>query len=257
MTTKRSRNKPWNHVQPQTGDVPATWLRDMLSSSELLPFAVRPDPQTAIIPIRDDGALDILAPSNNPFLKNLDAIYRELRGQGLHTPSTLLQHIDYNQALSNQPAKPGKRSTLVAHPASGDIMRGARIPPGVAVIQDSIHYFRARTSDEAAFLVALLNAPCLTRAFAESRTSGRHFKNNPWRAIPIPRYDPANASHWRLVALCKHAERAAASWTASATAAHGQVAASKRIRELLTDTGILRLIDSAARALLPEHVDDG
>ena len=74
-------------------------------------------------------------------------------------------------------------------------MRAARIPPGIAVLQDTIHFFQARTSDEAAFLVALLNAPCLTRAFVESRTSGRHFKNNPWRTIPIPRYDRANPLH--------------------------------------------------------------
>ena len=256
ITTKRSKNDPWSDLDPQTGDVPATWLRDLLTSNELLPFAVRPTLQTAIIPTRHDGGLDALAASQNPFWSDLDAIYRELRGQGRHTPPTLLERIDYNHALSNQFARRGKRSTVVLQPASGDIMRGARVPPGFAVIQDTIHYFRARTSDEAAFLVALLNAPCLTRAFAESRTSGRHFKNNPWRAIPIPRHDPANPVHRRLVTLCKRAERASSFWLAAASPTYGQVAASKRIRALLCETGPFLSINQSVRAVLPDHADN-
>ena len=256
VTTKRSKNDPWCDLDPQTGEVPLAWLRDLLTSNELLPFAIRPSLQTAIIPTRNDGELDTLAAAHNPFWNNVDTIYRELRGQGRHTPSTLLERINYNRALSIQPNQPGKRPTVVLQPASGDIMRAARIPPGFAVLQDAIHYFQARTSDEAAFLVALLNAPCLTRAFAESRTSGRHFKNNPWRAIPIPRYDRANPLHRRLATLCKRAEREFGAWLASAAPTHGQVAASKRIRRMLIETGLFHSIDEAARAVLPNHADD-
>lgn len=255
VTTTRSSHKPWNEVDTQTGDIPATWLRHLLTSSELHPFSLRPTLQTAIIPTSDTGALQTLPAASNPFWAKLDAIYREYRGQGRHTPQTLLHRIDYNRALSSQLAKPGRRPTLVLHPASGDIMRAARVPPGFAIIQDTIHYFRARTSNEAAFIVALLNAPCLTRAFAESRTSGRHFKNNPWRAIPIPRYDRTNPAHRRLVTLCKRAELSATTWLSSSATPSGQVAASKRIRELLKDAGILRSIDDAARSLLPDHSD--
>ena len=256
VTTKRSKNDPWCDLDPQTGEVPLAWLRDLLTSNELLPFAIRPSLQTAIIPTRNDGELDALAAAHNPFWNNVDTIYRELRGQGRHTPSTLLERINYNRALSIQPNQPGKRPTVVLQPASGDIMRAARIPPGFAVLQDAIHYFQARTSDEATFLVALLNAPCLTRAFAESRTSGRHFKNNPWRAIPIPRYDRANPLHRRLATLCKRAERESGAWLASAAPTHGQVAASKRIRRMLIETGLFHSIDEAARAVLPNHADD-
>ena len=255
VTTTRSSHKPWTEIQPQTGHVPATWLRDLLTSGELLPFAVKPILQTAIIPTRDSGTLETLAASHNSFWADLDAIYQDLRGQGRHTPATLLERIDYNRALSNQSTRPGTRSTVVLQPASGDIMRGARIPPGFAILQDTIHYFRARTSDEAAFLVALLNAPCLTRAFADSRTSGRHFKNNPWRAIPIPRYDRGNPSHRRLTALCKRAEHACSTWLASAPTTYGQVAASKRIRELLDETGLSRSLNETARTVLPDHAE--
>lgn len=253
VTTTRSRNDPWRDVNPQTGEVPDRWLRDLLTSNELLPFGIRFYLQTAIVPTDENGKLDAASATDNAFWKDLDAIYRELRGQGRNTPPTLLDRIDYNRALSGQPHEARKRSTVVLHPASGDIMRAARVPPGTAILQDTIHYFQARTSDEAAFLVALLNAPCLTRAFAESRTSGRHFKNNPWRAIPIPRYDRTDALHRRLATLCKRAEPATAAWLASTQATHGQVAASARIRRMLAEAGHLQSIDSAARALMPNH----
>ena len=260
VTTKRSRNDPWNDLDPQTGEVPLSWLRDLLTSNELLPFTIRQTLQTAIVPIRDHGRLNILAVADSPFWNHLDEIFRELRGQGRNTPGTLIEQVDYNAKLSAQLDRPGinqtrSRKTLVMHPASGDVMRGARVPPGTAILQDTIHYFQARTSDEAAFLVALLNAPCLTRAFAESRTSGRHFKNNPWRAIPIPRYDRTDPLHRRLATLCKRAERAAASWLTSGSVPHGQVAASTRIRQMLAELRHLQSIDEAARALLPNHAD--
>ena len=229
VTTTRSRNEPWNEIDPQTGEVPAHWLRSLLTSNELLPFSIRPSLQTAIIPYSHQGELDAAAAANNRFWTQLDAFYRELRGHGRGTPPTLLDRIDYNRALSRQSRKAGKRPTVVLQPASGDVMRGARVPPGIAILQDTIHYFQARTSDEAAYLVALLNAPCLTRAFAESRTSGRHFKNNPWRAIPIPRYDRSDPLHRRLATLCKRAENTTAAWLAEAPLPHGQVAASGRM----------------------------
>lgn len=253
VTTTRSTHDPWSELDPQTGEVLERWLRDLLTSRELLPFAIRPSLQTAIIPTDENGRLDAAPATDNAFWNDLDAIYRELRGQGRNTPPTLLDRIDYNHALSGQPHRVGKRSTVVLHPASGDIMRAARVPPGTAILQDTIHYFQARTSDEAAFLVALLNAPCLTRAFAESRTSGRHFKNNPWRAIPIPRYDRAVALHRSLATLCKRAERATAAWLASTPSTLGQVATSTRIRQMLAETRQLHSIDIAARALLPNH----
>ena len=80
-------------------------------------------------------------------------------------------------------------------------MRAARIPPGTVILQHTLHYYTAASASEAAFLVALLNAPSLHRAYVDSRTSGRHFTNNPWRAIPIPRYDATDSLHVRLSEL--------------------------------------------------------
>ena len=136
-------------------------------------------------------------------------------------------------------------------------MRGARIVPGTAIVQHKIHYFDCPTAAEAAFLAALLNAPCLTRAFLHSRTSGRDFVNNPWRHIPIPRYDPDNGVHRRLARLCEQAEQIAEDWLREEGEERpwGQVAASKRIRAQLRKEGVFDRIDDAVRAILPDHAE--
>ena len=48
---------------------------------------------------------------------------------------------------------------------------------------------------EAAYLKILLNAGCLQQTFADARASGRDFHLQPWRKVPIPRYDKSVALH--------------------------------------------------------------
>ena len=134
-------------------------------------------------------------------------------------------------------------------------MRGARSQPGSFVVDDTLYYFNAASAGEAGYLTALLNAPCLSRAFRESRTSGRDFHQHPWRTIPIPRYDAADEVHRELARLCNRAERTTRIWLCQQTARYGQVAASSRIRSLLNEQGILGAIDRAAAILLPEHAN--
>ena len=137
-------------------------------------------------------------------------------------------------------------------------MRGARIAPGDVIIQHKIHYFNCPSATEAGYLVAILNAPCLARAFLQSRTSGRDFVNNPWRSIPIPRFDPSDGLHRRLARLCEQAEEIVEDWIrGTPPGRYGQVAASKRIRERLVEEGVFEQIDSAVRELLPEQAESG
>lgn len=255
VTTARSNKEPWHEVRAQTGVVPNHWIRDLLSSKELLPFACSPSLPKAIIPTDHRGRLDEYPQHDSAFWNSLDDIYREHRGQGRSTPRTLIARIDYNRGLSSQPIHPSSRMNVVLHPTSGDIMRAARGRSGTAIIQHTIHYFVARTIDEAAFLVALLNAPSLTRAFLQSRTSGRHFTNNPWRTVPIPRFDKADRTHRKLAALCKRAERLVSDWMSQQSRPYGQVAASTRIRSMLHEKRIFSSIDQAARVILPDHAD--
>ena len=252
VTTDRSAQPSWIAVRPRTGDVPARWVKHTLSSSQLLPF-VTASPGFAIIPCDEDGRLlDLTAARICRFWADLDDIYRERRGIGSNTPENLLERINYGKGLSTQLALLGiqERKHLVVYPASGDIMRATRIQTGNIVLDDKIYYRIATSTAEARYLVALLNAPCLNDAFVRSRRSGRDFHKNPWRAVPIPRYDASDPNHRKLAKLAQQAEKIAEAMELPS----GQVAASRRIRERLASDGITSEIDKLARSLLPDQV---
>ena len=90
----------------------------------------------------------------------------------------LLARISYAGNLTAQFRKAGGGPrNRVVYPVSADIMRAARIPGGtMPVIGHTLNWWDAPDEAEAAYLVAVLNAPCLEQAFAQSRESGRAFR---------------------------------------------------------------------------------
>ena len=128
-------------------------------------------------------------------------------------------------------------------------MRAAHIPEGMAVMDSKLYWRTTHSVTEARYLVAVLNAPALEEAFRACRTSGRDFHKNPWRAVPIPAWDPGNRVHRQLAALASRAERSVGTMDLPI----GQVAASRRIRKKLTEDGTFAEIDSLVRDVLPNH----
>ena len=253
-TTARSNKKPWSEVAVLTDDFPAEWFHSLLTSNDLFPFALAEQLPEAIIPTDKDGSSLLTDPvSESRAWRRFDDIYREHRGLGRSTPKTLINQIDYGKKLSSQLPLTGTDSTLVLHPTSGDIMRAARAIPADAVIGHTLHSWRAPSEAAAAYLVGLLNAPTLNTAFVKSRTSGRHFTNNPWRKVPIPKFDLNNTYHQELAQLTEQAEILATDWLSENPTPRGQVAVSKRIRALLADAEIFYRIDEIAREILPLH----
>ena len=189
-TTVRSDKRPWDTVQPRTGEIPAHWLTPMLTSKQMLPFGVAPAGEETfiIIPCGEDGDLLSTETALNTALWNeLDGLYRERKGLGANTPQTLISRLDYGGALSIQLPLRSRRGRLVVYPTSGDVMRAARIPEGTKAVMDSNIYRRVVGSvTEARYLVAVLNAPALEEAFRACRTSGRHFHKNLPRASSTP-----------------------------------------------------------------------
>ena len=108
---------------PRSARSPSAGFATSLPQTSFFPSRSGPlCKQPSFPPMKAEGLMPLRPPiarSGN----DLDAIYRELRGQGRNTPPTLLDRIDYNRALSGQPHKAGKRPSAVLHPASGDIMR--------------------------------------------------------------------------------------------------------------------------------------
>ena len=177
-------------------------------------------------------------------------------GAGKSTPKNLIDRMDYGSVLSSQLGLSGESRTMVVYPASGDIMRACRLRPGKAIIDFTLYYFVALNASEAAYLVALMNAPCLKDAFVQSRDSGRDFHQHPWRKIPICRYDEKIPSHVALVELGTKAEEIATSWLsklAGASVSLGQVGLSSRLRDLLKNEGIFAEIDEIAQKILPHQ----
>ncbi len=108
---------------------------------------------------------------------------------------------------------------------------------------------------EAGFLVTLLNAACLNRAFSDSKESGRHFQLHPWRKIPIPKFDQCNRQHGHLAELCTKAEELAqmvAKNTLERKPKIGQVGISKAIRNELYSSEVGQEIEDIVAGLFPE-----
>lgn len=257
VTTTRSQHKPWNRIDIRQGDVPRHWLHPLLVSGNVLPFSTSStNPLHALIPTGDNGDLDRFGSDSCEFWASLERTYQDYRSDGRHTPQTLLRRIDYGSNLSAQLGYSGSRKTLIVYPSSGDIMRACRLRPGEAIIDTTLYYLITASAPEAAYLVTLLNAPCLNQAFVQSRESGRHFHQHPWRKVPIPRYDKNDSDHVAIAKVGIKAEKFVSSWLSGNEAGSlslGQVGMSARIRELLREKGLFAEIDQVARKILPHQ----
>ena len=207
VTTQKSAKSPWNRIEPLTGVFPRSWIRKTLKSQRLQPFCIYPSMDKTIIPINSRGTdLTVYPGSICDSWRELDKTYKDHMGLGRSTPKSLIGRLNFNNGLSYQLRIEAEGKVQVVYPTSADVMRAARMAPGDAIIDSSVYWFIADSPREAAYLVGVLNAPALTEAFAESRTSGRTYHKNPWRAVPIPVFDPSEDTHRRIADLALRAE---------------------------------------------------
>ena len=257
VTTRESKKSPWSSVQPRTIEIPKQWLLELCTTNSMAAFVTRTI--KAIIP--RDATGNLLKERNIDeegwFL--LDQLYRTHAGRGRHTPGSLLDQVDHLRKLRVQlPLRPETQRKLVLYPKSGDIMRAARHQAGHAVVDHSLYWYHAPSAGKAAYLTIVLNTSCLQQAYADSRTSGRDFHLQPWRKVPIPRYDRTVALHREIAALCTRAEKIAARTVDEAlraTSGKGQLTLSKAVRTALTNSGVWAAMDECARQLLPKHAE--
>ena len=256
VVTARSTKDPWKNIDPQKGEIPERWAKKLYSSKDLFPFATARNSTRGILPIGKDGRLEENPGELNEFWAKMDALYSEHRSSGKDTPKTLLSRLDYRKELSGQLPLPKKRTmSTVLYPASADIMRAARADTATAIVDNKMYRWAANTEDEAAYLVAVLNASALTRTFADCRSSGRDFHLYPWRRVPIPLYDSENSCHKKLAALAKKAEKAVKSWLEHPENSKipNQKKTSGDIRDFLAENGIFPDIDKEVKKILPNH----
>ncbi len=254
VRTKESTKRPWRGIPAQNVEIPKRWLSKLYCSPDMLPFVAALDDTRAIIPVDEEGELDLGSAMDEFAWKRLDGIYRRHKGKGKSTPKTLAAQIDFAGKLSSQVQPTTDDKRMVLYPSSGDNMRAARTRAGFGFADSGLFWHVAPTEREAGYLTAVLNAPCLRRAFAQSRESGRHFQLHIWRKVPVPRYDERNRLHAKLSELCGDAEKAALE---AARAIRESVPSAKQkklsagIRDWLQRAGISGDIDGAVRQLLP------
>lgn len=256
VVTTPSNKHPWDKIQPQRGMIPAGWVRTILTSNDMIPFAVLPNPTRAMLPVNSEGSLEELPGDLNNFWAKMDELYREHMSGGTNTPKTLLKRLDYRRELRRQlPLSNERGRSVVLYPTSADIMRAVRTDQATTIVSHSLFHWTAPSEDEAAYLVAVLNAPCLTQTFVDCRPSGRHFNLYPWRRVPIPRYDAQKPEHKELATLAKKAETEVENWLSDLDNIKGlgQIGISMRVRKLLEESGISPDIDAVVRKMLPRH----
>ena len=258
VSTESSTHQPWVEVPNQTGQVPAKWVRPVHTSPDMLPYMAIREPPRAIVPIDANDQVHAEPGRDCRFWTELDEVYDAHRGRGRGTPYTLIERFDFSGALSAQPMRRQRGRRMVLYPSSADIMRAARTHAGTAVVDATLYWLIARTEAEAAFLVALLNASCLRRAFSESKESGRDFHLHPWRKVPIPQYDKTNRKHLLLATLCAAAERIVERRVEAELAERPdlrQQGLSKAARQAVADSKTGREIERLAAELLPAQAD--
>ena len=258
IRTGRSTKGDWKDVESREGKVPTEWIRPLHRSPDMAPYIAKWKHTNAIVPVDGDGRFHADPGRACAFWEELDEVYEEHRGIGDGTATTLRNQLDHMGKLSSQPLVPKRGRRMVLYPASGEIMRAARARAGEAVVEETLYWFEVASQAEAGYLVAILNAPCLKRAFNECRSSGRHFHLHPWRKVPIPKYDKRCRSHRSLAELCTRAE-AVARGCAMATLADRpnlqQVGLSAAIREAVAASEVGQEINRIVTGLLPDQVD--
>ena len=253
FVTENSRHGNWPKFNGTRGDVPESYVVNAIFSEDLLTFAVRNQTSRVIMPLTTQGHLDDNR-DKEPYWSWADATYQDNKGIGRNTPKTLWRNLDFSSKLVRQIAKQQtqKGNVKVVYNKSGQELRAARSAPHY-IAENSTYHMTTKSPEEAAYLVAVLNADCLQLAYQQSRKSDRHFDHQFWYTVPIPRYDFRNQHHQALADLCNQAERTAERVRDSMATDAGQISISDAIRRALRENGIAGRIDEQVRAILPEH----
>ncbi|HVB21749.1 MAG TPA: N-6 DNA methylase [Ktedonobacteraceae bacterium] len=170
---------------------------------------------------------------------------------------TLWQWFNYQNKLLTQSPEPGY---LVLYGATGSNLAAAVVDthnlpvvngaePKAFVVDHKTYWYRSPTLEEAHFLCALLNAPCINEAIKEHQTRGlfgeRDIHRRPFEVCAIPQFDAQNLDHLQLAELSQMAHSAVFDLHVSSG---GVVAIRKQAR--LAVNSYLKQIDESAKQLL-------
>jgi hypothetical protein len=142
----------------------------------------------------------------------------------------------------------------VFYTASGSLLSAARVGVSDSICEHGAYWAAARTTTEAAYLIAILNSASVIARVADMQVQGeagtrRHLNNLVW-TLPIPEYDETDQVHRDMADAAAHAEEVAADVDLGAY--NHFVAKRRAIREALVADGVARDIELLVDAILPQ-----
>lgn len=214
VTTKASTKGKWRGVQ-YTSTIEEAALWPALRSQTLQPFAATPD-AWYIAPLHDPGSgLRVLGlgdpefaelyPATFEYWTKAEECYASNRART--AGATLSANVDRYRTLTGQLAGADAGAcTKVFYNKSGNTLRAARGPNSL-IADDKLYWYNAESSNEALYLIAVLNAECLQDAWRESKTARQHYDLNPLKHVPAPLFDSGSDAHSRIAQLAGETER--------------------------------------------------
>ena len=179
----------------------------------LVPYATL-TPLQALLPVKQD-AESLPADETGIGGVNLGGLERRMRERWQtisrfweshkqqSSKPNLLGQIDYLHKLTSQIEwiqDPGLRPIRVAYSSSGTPTAGL-VQNDYSVVDKTLFWITCKTTDEANYLLAIINSDTLSDAVAPLMPKGqfgaRHLLKHLWK-LPIPEYDPNIALHRRI-----------------------------------------------------------
>lgn len=210
----------------------------------------------AVIPLDGPKLLDSATASEAGY-RNLAAWLRDTEakwaahcntGTDGQPRMTLRSQLDHLRKLTVQAGQPTVR---VLYTKAGTRLSAVTIAANDLIVDHMAYWAPARSPEEAAYLVAVINSAAVLAKVTDLQPRGevgaRHFDNLVW-TLPIPEYDPADALHRDLAAAASRAAAVAAAVPLDA----GHFTAKRRaIRAALAADGVAAEMEALVDALLP------
>lgn len=247
VSTKPSTKQPWVGASLD-GVIESAALMPLLRPQGLRPFHLEIDAYLIAPLVRSsDGLLELPNDVDDPrfgAIQRTRALWLEAervygRRRTSKAGKTLLENLDWMGKLTKQllliNGSSSQRRRKVVYNKSGKLELRATRCAQSTIVNGSLYWMLAQSEAEALYLCGVINAKCLQSAWRSSKTSKLHFDKNPWRTVPVPKFDRSDATHVRIVEAAKSAERSA----------------SRGIDWQTTDCGTA--LDDAVRTLLPAY----
>jgi hypothetical protein len=258
---------PWKDVRLE-GLVYGQNLYATLLSKNLIPFGFR-KLQLVALPLRFDGNTALKVLNEHDFLEAghlrswktwfepAENKWNELKKDT--TRDTLIEWINYRSKLTNQQPfglykvlynETGVHLASCVVDTTGTPPKVYEYPTQGFIVDYKTYHFDTTVLEEAHYLCAVLNAPCVDLAIKAHQPRGkgvvgeRGIERTPFEACAIPPFDPANPDHAELARQSQQAHEIVA-----ATPLTGGVVKARRMARAAVAVEI-EAIDVIARRVL-------